>query len=56
MYNAITRDVEAELLPALKPLGISFYCYNPLAGGLLTGKLSIESHVISIAFLPVCQH
>ncbi|CAK9108396.1 Aflatoxin B1 aldehyde reductase member 2 (rAFAR2) (Succinic semialdehyde reductase) (SSA reductase) [Durusdinium trenchii] len=38
MYNAITRDVERELLPALKTLGIRFYAYNPLAGGFLSGK------------------
>jgi len=38
MYNAITRDVERELLPALKCLGIRFYAYNPLAGGFLSGK------------------
>lgn len=30
MYNAITRGVEPELLPALKMLGMSFYAYNPL--------------------------
>lgn len=38
MYNAITRDVERELLPCLRALGMRFYAYNPLAGGLLTGK------------------
>jgi len=38
MYNAITRDVERELLSASERLGIRFYAYNPLAGGLLTGK------------------
>ena len=38
MYNAVTRDVEAELLPCLRHLGMSFYAYNPLAGGLLTGR------------------
>lgn len=38
MYNPITRQVEAELFPALQKLGISFYAYNPLCGGLLTGK------------------
>lgn len=43
MYNALTRDVEAELFPCLRNYGISFYAYNPLAGGLLTGKYqSIE--------------
>ena len=38
MYNAVTRDVERELLPCLRHLGMSFYAYNPLAGGLLTGR------------------
>uniref|UniRef100_T2MHU9 Aflatoxin B1 aldehyde reductase member 3 n=1 Tax=Hydra vulgaris TaxID=6087 RepID=T2MHU9_HYDVU len=38
MYNALTRDVELELFPALRKLGIRFYVYNPLAGGLLTGR------------------
>ncbi|MDH3221713.1 MAG: aldo/keto reductase [Gammaproteobacteria bacterium] len=38
MYNALTRDVERELFPCLRSYGISFYVYNPLAGGLLTGK------------------
>lgn len=38
MYNALTRDVESELFPCLRNYGIRFYAYNPLAGGLLTGK------------------
>lgn len=38
MYNAITRSVEAELLPALKRYGLDFYAYNPLAGGFLTNR------------------
>ena len=38
MYNAITRDVEKELFPCLKNYNMAFYIYNPLAGGLLTGK------------------
>ena len=38
MYNAVTRDVERELLPCLRALGLRFYAYNVLAGGLLTGK------------------
>ena len=38
MYNALTRDVERELFPCLRNYGIKFYVYNPLAGGLLTGK------------------
>eukprot|EP00286_Rhodomonas_abbreviata_P021231 CAMPEP_0181310166 /NCGR_PEP_ID=MMETSP1101-20121128/12438_1 /TAXON_ID=46948 /ORGANISM="Rhodomonas abbreviata, Strain Caron Lab Isolate" /LENGTH=323 /DNA_ID=CAMNT_0023416771 /DNA_START=228 /DNA_END=1199 /DNA_ORIENTATION=- len=38
MYNAITREVERELFPCLRKHNIAFYAYNPLAGGLLTGK------------------
>uniref|UniRef100_A0A8D3BKF7 Aldo-keto reductase family 7, member A3 (aflatoxin aldehyde reductase) n=1 Tax=Scophthalmus maximus TaxID=52904 RepID=A0A8D3BKF7_SCOMX len=38
MYNATTRQVETELLPCLRYHGMRFYAYNPLAGGLLTGK------------------
>ena len=38
MYNAITRSVEQELVPALRTLGMRFLVFNPLAGGLLTGK------------------
>jgi aflatoxin B1 aldehyde reductase len=44
-YNAITRDVEGELLPAARNFGIRFYAYNPLAGGLLTGRYSQISNV-----------
>ncbi len=40
MYNALTRDVERELFPCLRNYGIRFNAYNPLAGGLLTGKYS----------------
>ncbi|KAG0220617.1 Aldo/keto reductase [Mortierella sp. GBAus27b] len=42
-YNVITRDVVRELLPCLKALGIVFYAYNPIAGGLLSGKYNFES-------------
>ena len=43
MYNALTRDVERELFPCLRNYGMRFYAYNPLAGGLLTGKhLSLQ--------------
>lgn len=43
MYNAITRQVDEELFPALRRLNISFYAYNPLAGGVLSGKYTRES-------------
>ncbi|KAF9092852.1 hypothetical protein BGX23_003885 [Mortierella sp. AD031] len=38
MYNPIVRDIEPELLPCLKKFNIAFYAFNPLAGGLLSGK------------------
>lgn len=38
LYNGLSRTVEAELIPALRALGMCFYAYNPLAGGLLAGK------------------
>ncbi len=44
-YNAITRDVESELFPAIRNFGIRFYAYNPLAGGLLSGRYSQISNV-----------
>jgi len=42
MYNALTRDVETELFACLRAYNIRFYAYNPLCGGLLTGKYLLE--------------
>jgi aryl-alcohol dehydrogenase-like predicted oxidoreductase len=38
MYNLLARGIEQEYLPMCKEFGISTVVYNPLAGGLLTGK------------------
>jgi len=38
MYNLIARGIEQEYLPICKHFGVSNIVYNPLAGGLLTGK------------------
>ncbi|KAJ7361062.1 aldehyde reductase [Mycena albidolilacea] len=35
-YSAVARKQEAELVPTLRKLGIAFYVYSPIAGGLLT--------------------
>ena len=43
MYNALTRAVEAELFPCLRRLHMAFYAYNPLAGGLLTGRYTFDA-------------
>jgi aryl-alcohol dehydrogenase-like predicted oxidoreductase len=37
-YSLVERAPEAELLPALRALGLSLVPYFPLASGLLTGK------------------
>ena len=37
-YNLLTRDIEYELLPLCVDEGLGVCVYNPLAGGLLTGK------------------
>lgn len=40
LYNPLSRGVEPELFPALRQLGMRFLAYNPLAGGILSGKYS----------------
>ncbi|EGN92453.1 hypothetical protein SERLA73DRAFT_191099 [Serpula lacrymans var. lacrymans S7.3] len=46
MYNAITREMDAELLPCCRKFGIRMVIYNPLAGGLFAGKVtSVEDSV-----------
>ncbi len=37
-YNILYREIEAELLPLCRDQGVGVIVYNPLAGGLLTGK------------------
>jgi aryl-alcohol dehydrogenase-like predicted oxidoreductase len=37
-YSLLSRDVERELVPALKSFGLGLLPYFPLASGLLTGK------------------
>lgn len=38
IYNPLTRKAEIELDMALDYYGMRFYAYNPMAGGLLTGR------------------
>ena len=42
MYNILARGIEQEYLPMCRQFGISTVVYNPLAGGLLTGKHNQE--------------
>ncbi len=38
IYNPLTRRAEAELNDCLNSYGLRFYAYNPMCGGLLTGR------------------
>ncbi len=38
IYNPLTRRAEAELNDCLNNYGLRFYAYNPMCGGLLTGR------------------
>lgn len=38
MYNPLTRNAERELNACLDNFGMRYYAYNPLCGGLLTGR------------------
>ncbi|MEJ0029527.1 MAG: aldo/keto reductase [Bacteroidota bacterium] len=38
-YSLWTRDVEAEVLPAIRELGIGLVAYSPLSRGFLSGEL-----------------
>jgi aryl-alcohol dehydrogenase (NADP+) len=37
-YNLLFRQIERELIPLCRAEGLATLCYNPLAGGLLSGK------------------
>ncbi len=47
MYNLLARGIEEEYLPFARRFGVSLAVYNPLAGGLLTGKHSREKGPIA---------
>lgn len=38
-YSLWSRDVEAEIIPAIKALGIGFVAYSPLGRGFLSGTV-----------------
>jgi len=37
-YNVLYREIETEVVPLCRDQGVGVIVYNPLAGGLLTGK------------------
>ncbi|SFC74383.1 Predicted oxidoreductase [Nocardioides terrae] len=42
-YSLFTRDLEDELLPVLRELGIGLVPYSPLGRGILTGAVTAET-------------
>ncbi len=50
MYNLLARGIEQEYLPMCKQFGISTVVYNPLAGGLLTGKQKRDAPIQGTRF------
>jgi aflatoxin B1 aldehyde reductase len=42
MYNAITRSIEPEVVAACRRYGLNLVIYNPLAGGLFSGKYDVN--------------
>ncbi|MDO8544864.1 MAG: aldo/keto reductase [Opitutaceae bacterium] len=43
MFNLLARGIEPEFLPMCREFGLATVVYNPLAGGLLTGKQKFEA-------------
>jgi aryl-alcohol dehydrogenase-like predicted oxidoreductase len=49
-YSLLTRDVEKEILPLCRELGIGFIPYSPLARGLVTATVSDTSKLAADDF------
>lgn len=50
MYNLLARGIEQEYLAMCKQFGVATVVYNPLAGGLLTGKQQRERPIAGTRF------
>ncbi len=50
MYNLLARGIEQEYLAMCQAFGVSTIVYNPLAGGLLTGKQQRERPIAGTRF------
>jgi len=46
-YSLFTRDLEDEILPTLRELGIGLVPYSPLGRGLLTGAIASQADLES---------
>lgn len=44
MYNCLTRAIEEELVPCCRKFGLDILVYNPLAGGVLSGRYKSKEY------------
>ena len=49
-YSLLTRDVEKEILPTIRELGITLVPYSPLARGLITATVTNKEQLASDDF------
>ncbi|KAH6898078.1 NADP-dependent oxidoreductase domain-containing protein [Thelonectria olida] len=49
VYNVIARNLETEVIPACHRFGLGVVIYNPLAGGLLSGKFKASAQGADVA-------
>jgi aflatoxin B1 aldehyde reductase len=55
MYNIVSRKIE-EIFPLLNDYYIEFWAYNPLAGGLLTGKYNTQTNMYNKDINSKCEN
>lgn len=46
MYNCLTRAIEEELVPCCRRFGLDLLVYNPLAGGVLSGRYETADRAV----------
>ncbi len=42
-YSLLTRDIENEILPLTRELGVTLVAFSPLSRGLVTNRLNVDS-------------
>jgi len=47
VYNVLTRSIETELVPCIQKHKIGLTVFNPLCGGLLTGKYDFANGIVN---------
>ncbi len=50
-YSLFSRDIEADILPTCRELGIAVLAYSPLGRGFLSGKLSAADVAVPGPFM-----